>query len=336
MRFGPVPLDAAAGAVLAHAVPLPGGRLKKGHVLRDGDLAALAAAGLSEVIVARLEPGDVAEDAAALRLARALVPEPEAAGLRLEAPFTGRVNIRATGPGVVALDAAAIGRLNAVDPMITLATVPAWQRVTEGTMVGTVKIISYAVREAALAAACVAGAASMRRLPPVVEVADLVVTETAPGAAAAEERALRAVRDRVTRLGITLGATRVVAHRTEAVAAAIRDSGAGMVLILTGSATSDIDDVVPAGLRAAGGEVIRFGMPVDPGNLLVLGRQGGRPVIGLPGCARSPALNGADWVLERLACGVAVSAEDIAAMGVGGLLKEIPTRPQPRDRARPA
>jgi molybdenum cofactor cytidylyltransferase len=54
-------------------------------------------------------------------------------------------------------------------------------------------------------------------------------------------------------------------------------------------------------------------------------------VIGLPGCARSPALNGADWVLERLACGLALTDDDIAAMGVGGLLKEIPIRPQPRE-----
>jgi molybdenum cofactor cytidylyltransferase len=332
MRFGPVPLGEAEGAVLAHSVQVAGGRLRKGHVLRAEDMPALAEAGLAEVIVARLEPGDIAEDLAAERLARALVPDPAAAGLRLEAPFAGRVNIRATGPGVVALDAAAIGRLNAVDPMITLATVPDWQRVTDGTMVGTVKIIAYAVSEAALEAACAAGAGAMRRLPPVVADADLIVTETAPGAAAAEDRALRAVWERVDRLGIARGATRVVPHRADAVAAAIGDSGAGMVLILTGSATSDIDDVVPAGLRAAGGEVTRFGMPVDPGNLLVLGRQGGRPVIGLPGCARAPALNGADWVLERVACGVEVTAADIAAMGVGGLLKEIPTRPQPRDR----
>jgi molybdenum cofactor cytidylyltransferase len=72
-------------------------------------------------------------------------------------------------------------------------------------------------------------------------------------------------------------------------------------------------------------------MPVDPGNLLFHGHQGGRPVIGLPGCARSPALNGADWVLERLACGIDLTDADIAAMGVGGLLKEIPIRPQARE-----
>jgi molybdenum cofactor cytidylyltransferase len=77
--------------------------------------------------------------------------------------------------------------------------------------------------------------------------------------------------------------------------------------------------------------VFRFGMPVDPGNLLFHGRQAGRPVIGLPGCARSPALNGADWVLERYACGLDVSDRDVAAMGVGGLLKEIGLRPQLRE-----
>jgi molybdenum cofactor cytidylyltransferase len=125
-----------------------------------------------------------------------------------------------------------------------------------------------------------------------------------------------------------------VAHRTGAVAEALAASHSDLVLILTGSATSDISDVVPSAIGEAGGAVERFGMPVDPGNLLVLGRIGARPVIGLPGCARSPALNGADWVLERVACGVAVTSADIAAMGVGGLLKEIPTRPQPRDRRR--
>ena len=102
------------------------------------------------------------------------------------------------------------------------------------------------------------------------------------------------------------------------------------MLILTASATSDEHDVGPAALLAAGGQLIRFGMPVDPGNLLFVGRLGHKTVVGLPGCARSPALNGADWVLERIASGIQVSDRDIAAMGVGGLLKEISTRPQPR------
>ena len=109
-----------------------------------------------------------------------------------------------------------------------------------------------------------------------------------------------------------------------------------LFMVLTGAATSDLHDVAPEAVRAAGGTVARFGMPVDPGNLLFHGRLGARPVIGLPGCARSPALNGADWVLERIACGLEVTDDDIAGMGVGGLLKEIPIRPAPREGRRQA
>src|SRR3979490_3496398 len=71
-------------------------------------------------------------------------------------------------------------------------------------------------------------------------------------------------------------------------------------------------------------------MPVDPGNLLLVAAARGRPVLGAPGCARSPKENGFDWILMRLLAGLPVTRRDITGMGVGGLLMEIVTRPQPR------
>ncbi|MFP4238852.1 MAG: molybdopterin-binding protein [Rhodosalinus sp.] len=330
MKFGPVPLAEAEGALLAHSVRLASGKLKKGQALGRGDLDALAAEGHAEVIVARLEPGDVDENAAAARLAEALVPDQGAAGLRLTAPFTGRVNLIAEGPGVVVMDSDRLHALNAVHPMITLATVPPFQQMAGGGMVGTVKIISYAVPGDALAAACDAARGAVRLASPVLRDATLIVTKIPGGAG---EKGVPAIAARLAALGTAMHGPVTVPHRTELLAQAVRQAAGDLVLILTGSATSDPADVAPEAVRQAGGHVDRFGMPVDPGNLLFLGAQGGRPVIGLPGCARSPALNGADWVLARVACGIAVTGADIAAMGVGGLLKEIPTRPQPR-RAR--
>lgn len=330
MKFGPVPIAEAEGAILAHSELVGGRKLRKGRKLEAADITAMAGAGLTEVTVARLEPGDVHEDAAATRLAQAILGKnPAALGLRASRAATGRVNLYSDLRGVAEIDPARVDALNAVDPMITLATVPRWQFMGPGGMVATVKIISYAVPEAALARAEAVAGGAMRMRPVVHGSARLIQTAVDTDDAA---KGHKAIHSRLEALGIPMGEKTVVPHQEDAIAAALAASAEDMLLILTGSATSDLHDTAPEAVRRAGGRVIHFGMPVDPGNLLFLGELAGRPVIGLPGCARSPARNGADWVLERVACGVDVTGADIAAMGVGGLLKEIPSRPQPRER----
>ena len=328
MIFGAVPVAEALGAILAHSMGTEAGRVAKGTVLTLAHLEALAAAGHARITVARLEPGDVEENDAATRLARSITPDPAALGLRVSKAGAGRVNLYATGPGVVAVRAQSVAALNAVDPAITLATVPALQRTDAGRMVATIKIISYAVNMDDLDRAGQAGARALRVLAPRYASATLIESRVTARAPSAKGREALAVR--LERLGLDLSDRVVTGHDADAIAGALKDAPGEVLFILGASATSDARDVAPEGLRRAGGQVSAFGMPVDPGNLLFFGWLGDKPVIGLPGCARSPALNGADWVLERLICGVELTAQDIAAMGVGGLLKEIPTRPMPR------
>ncbi|WP_171123163.1 MULTISPECIES: molybdopterin-binding protein [unclassified Ruegeria] len=328
MKFGPIPVADANGAILAHSVKVGENKLRKGIVLAPEHLDQLTAAGHTSVTVARLEPGDCHEDDAAQMLADSLAPDPGAVGLRVTSPFTGRVNLLADGPGVVVLDVDALEEFNRVNPMISVATVPQYQQMSEGGMVATIKIISYAVPGADVLHASRLAKASIRLVQPTLKTAGLVVTDIPGGPS--NEKGIAAIRNRVETLGMQLTDVRIVPHSPEPLAEAIAAMSGDLVMILTGSATSDAYDVAPQAVRAAGGQVDRFGMPVDPGNLLFLGSLESRPVIGLPGCARSPALNGADWVLSRVACGVETTGVDIAGMGVGGLLKEIPTRPQPR------
>ncbi len=331
MKFGIVAVHDALGGILAHSVQVGARRLRKGLFLSQNEIDGLLGAGLKEVTVARLECGDLDENEAAMVLAEALVPDPKKSHLELTAPFTGRVNLVANRPGVAVMDVDALIALNAVNAMITLATVPPFQQVGAGQMVGTVKIISYGVTRTDVVAAAKASEAAIWLAPVVLRTASLIITDIPGGPG---DKGQRAVAARVEALGMLLVETQIVAHQTDALARAIAKSTGELVLILTGSATSDLYDVAPEALRCAGGHVERFGMPVDPGNLLFLGHLSGKPVIGLPGCAKSPALNGADWILARIACGIDVSHEDIAKMGVGGLLKEIPTRPMPRERRR--
>jgi molybdenum cofactor cytidylyltransferase len=332
MKFGARPVSAAEGAILAHSVSVRDGRLRKGVTLTAEHLERLSVAGITEVVVAQLELGDLHEDKAARRLAAALVPNPERAHLKVTDAFTGRVNLLAAGPGVVELDVAAIERFNLIHPMITVATVPPFQQMSAGGMVATIKVISYAVSEKDVAAACAAALGAIRLRPPIYETAGLVISDIPGGPS--NDKGIRSITARIEGLGMSMADIQITNHDPQALSDAVQQIDGDFVMILTGSATSDPEDVAPSAVRLAGGQVERFGMPVDPGNLLFIGTLGARPIIGLPGCARAPALNGADWVLSRIACGLTVRDRDIAAMGVGGLLKEIPTRPQPRARKR--
>jgi molybdenum cofactor cytidylyltransferase len=330
MKFGPVPVAQAMGAILAHSVKLPGGPLRKGIVLGAAEVAALQASGRAQVIVARLDPTDLHEDAAAGQIAQAMLPNGAGQGLRGSVAATGRVNLYALNAGVLAVDVAAVTALNRINPMITLACLRPWARVAAGTMVATVKIISYGVDHADVSRTCAVIGPALRIMPPIFQTASLIET-VVDSAADPGPKGRSALVARLGRLGVKLSPRQIVPHETDAVARAVADAPGEVIFVLTASATSDPMDVGPQGVRDAGGQVAQFGIPVDPGNLLFLGTLGQKPVIGLPGCARSPALNGADWVLERVICGVPVTPNDLAAMGVGGLLKESAARGRLRD-----
>ena len=321
-----MPLAAAHGALLAHGQTIGRVRWAKGRVLSDADLAEAAAAGLASLTVARLDPGDVAEADAAQVLGRALAGDNIAA----RAPVHGRVNLSANLAGVLVVDDAAIDAVNRVDEALTLGTLAPFTRVAAGDLVATVKVIPYAVAGTTLARA-VADVVPLRVAAFGAVAVDLIHTLLPGTTAKAVANAERVTRDRLARLGAAVASSTTCAHRVDALAPLLaQPTAAAMTLVAGASATVDRGDVVPASIVAAGGVVDRLGMPVDPGNLLCLGRVGARAVIGLPGCARSPRRNGFDWVLERLVAGLPVSGDDIAAMGVGGLLPETP-RPTPRD-----
>ncbi len=148
------------------------------------------------------------------------------------------------------------------------------------------------------------------------------------------DKTLRVTAERLAPAGAAIVAERRVPHEEAPLARAIEavlKDGAELVIVFGASAIADRRDVIPAALEAIGGRIEGFGMPVDPGNLLLIGSAAGHAVIGAPGCARSPKENGFDWVLMRLLAGLEVPREDITGMGVGGLLMEIVTRPLPRE-----
>ena len=149
MKFGPVPPRDAEGATAVHTIRQGTLVLKKGTLIGPAEVAALEAAGIKDIVVARLEPGDVSEDKAAAAIAEAVAGQ----GVHVDRAFTGRCNLFAEAPGVLVVEREAIDPLNRIDEAITFATLPAFKPVVEGEMIATVKIIPFATSETALKSA---------------------------------------------------------------------------------------------------------------------------------------------------------------------------------------
>ncbi len=330
MKFGPLPLDQAVGAVVAHALRHGDIVLKKGIIVTGEHINRLKAAGISEIVVALAEPGDVGENEAAERLAVAVAGP----AVRVEAPFTGRSNLFAEAAGVLVIDRARIDVANAISEAITIATLEPMKKVGLGEMIATVKMIPFSVPEVDLGTAIKVAERTIS-VAPFTPRRVGVISTLLPGLKPSVVNKTLDVLDH--RLGALGPSRRVhdvrVPHEMSALKEALAllaGQGTDVIIVFGASAISDRRDVIPAAIEAAGGRVEHLGMPVDPGNLLLIGELAGVPVIGAPGCARSPTENGFDWVLQRLCAGLAVTRTDIQRMGVGGLLMEIISRPQPR------
>jgi len=336
MIFGRLKLENAEGAILAHAVDAePLGILKKGTVLDTAMLDALKKAGHLSVLAAKLEDGDIPEDTAAHEIAKTLA----GSNVSVRAPFTGRSNLMSEQNGIALLNRDLINKINTIDPSITVASVKNFEKIESGQMLATIKIIPFSSPEEyvnkAIGFAELADRSLVSIAPFLRKKIGVISTQLPSTPEKLIHKSEKILLDRLQRCDNEITFRQTVPHHENDVAIVLDKLSrkqCDLILIFGASAITDVRDVIPTAIKEAGGEIEHFGMPVDPGNLLLLGKLKDCTVVGLPGCTRSPKLNGFDWVLERLLADVEVTPSDIMAMGEGGLLKEISSRPQPRDK----
>ncbi len=340
MKFGPVPLDHAAGKILGHNIARPDGRrlLRKGKPLTREDVEALRAIGRASVYVAELGPDDVGEDAAARRVAEAVTGP----GLRLSGSASGRANLLATTLGVLRVDVERLARINDCEG-VTLATLATNSPVQPRQMAATVKVIPFAVPEAIVhAAEHIASGVPLLRVDELASQRVALIFSGSPSIQDKLTADFKPLNERVEALGSRIISADYVPLEDESGEAALVEvlqrvdkAGARLIVLAGETATMDRHDIVPRAIERAGGEVEVLGAPVDPGNLLLLGYLGDVPVLGAPGCARSRKINVIDWVLPRLLAGDRLTRRDILALGHGGLLEDAPERPMPRGELSP-
>ncbi len=332
MRFERMPVAQSEGAILAGSLEVLGRKWKKGRVLSRFDVEILQDQSVETVVVAKLDEKDVDEDRAAEAIARVIAGK----GVELRPAATGRCNLYAKQRGLLWLRDDRIHQINMVDEAFTVATLPSYSSVYVGRLLVSVKVIPFAVGRDLLDD-CITVA--KHGLPPINVLAyqqlsiGLIQTRTEGFKSSLLEKGERMLRNRAEQFGSDIKFSDVCDHHEKQVAklvGAYADKDLDLILLLGASAIQDRNDVIPKGIIDAGGRIEHFGIPVDPGNLLLMAKLGKTKVLGLPGCVRSPKRNGFDFVFERLAAGLEILPEDVMKMGIGGILTEPSRRPERR------
>jgi molybdenum cofactor cytidylyltransferase len=334
MKFGPIPIDEAENAVLAHKLLDSNGNrlLNKGHTLIADDIELLRSQGHSEVIVARPDEHDVHENEAARRVGDVISGD----SIRVNASGFGRANLMTTVRGTLRVNAEVLARLNNIHDGITISTLQQHTLVDSAKLAALVKIVPFFVPEGRIKDLEYIA----RESAPIISVRPLKagrVVLIISGPDSAREQLIAdfhpPVKQRIEFLGSELRPPIYVSHTEDAIADALTlNSDADLILVASVSAIIDIEDVVPSALQLAGGSVTQHGVPVDPGTLLMMGYLGDVPIVGAPGCIKSTKTNVIDHILPRLLAGERLTRVDLVAMGHGGLLKDIADRPMPRDK----
>lgn len=345
MKFSSVPLAHAEGKILGHNIAGPDGHrlLRKGKPLAADDLQTLSAIGRDTVYVAELEPDDVGENDAARRVAQAI----GGTHLWTVGPSAGRLNLLAETLGLLRVDVERLNQLNACEG-ITVATRWTNSPVHPKDMVATVNVIPYALPEKTIRRAELIAAKTGTPIISVDMLTPCAVSMIFSGSPSLQEKLnadFAPLRDRIETLGATITQTAYIPLEDERGETMLAETlcqhyhaGVGLIVLAGETAIMDRQDIVPRAVERAGGHVEVVGVPVDPGNLLMLGylhdAQGYRaiPVLGAPGCARSKNINLVDWVLPRLLAGDQLTQHDFISLGHGGLLEDTPQRPMPRER----
>lgn len=322
-----VPVEEAVGLPLAHDITeiVPGKHkgpaFRRGHVVRAEDIPKLLDVGKVHLYIMELEEGELHEEDAARRLAKAAA----GANIRLTEPVEGRVNLVAEIAGLLKVDADLLGRFNGVGDLI-MATLPSDRYVKQGDVLAGTRTIPVVVSEE-----LVRKAEAVCREKPMVTILPifsrrihLIVTGSEVFTGRIKDGFEPVVRRKVGEMGSELEAVKLAPDDPVKIAAHIKDShqaGAELILV-SGGMSVDPDDLTPAGIRQSGANVECHGFPVLPGSMFLIAYLKETPILGLSGCVLHDPVSAFDLLLPRLLAGERVSRSDIVALGHGGLQKK--------------
>ena len=322
-----IPVEEAVGLPLAHDITeiVPGKHkgpaFRRGHLIRQEDVAKLLDVGKANIYVMELENDELHEEDAARRLAKAAAGD----NLELTDPSEGRINLVAKIPGLLRVDADLLCRMNSLGDLM-LATLPTNWYVKKGTVVAGTRTIPVVVKEELIqrAEALCKEKPIVTLLPMPPKRVHLVVTGSEVFTGRIKDGFEPVVSRKVGEMGSSVESVKIAPDDPDVIAGHIKDAkraGADVILV-SGGMSVDPDDKTPEGIRRSGAKVETHGFPVLPGSMFLMAYIDQTPVMGLSGCVLHDPFTAFDALLPRLLAGVKITRAEIMAMGHGGLRRK--------------
>jgi hypothetical protein len=321
-----IPLDQAVGKLLAHDITeirpgqFKGPAFRKGYVVRKEDLPHLRRLGKEHLFVLNLKEGELHEDEAAMRLARALAGP----GIAVEEkPSEGKISLRAAHRGLLCVDVQALTEFNLI-PDVTCSSRKGNSVVEAGDLVAATRAIPLIVKETRVGQAVkiakdAGGVFSVKRFS--APETGLIITGNEVYHGRIEDKFAPLIRKKLEVFGCRLRETLFTPDVKSEIIKGIRrflENALGLILV-AGGMSVDPDDVSRAAIVEAGAKDIVYGTPVLPGAMFLYGHFGETPVLGLPACILFHNATVFDVLLPRVLAGERITRGDLAAMSHGGL-----------------
>jgi len=322
-----IPVAEAVGYALCHDITriVPGQvqepAFKRGHVIRPEDIPVLLSLGKDHIYVWEPQEGMVHEDDAATRIARAAAGR----GIALSEPSEGKVELKAEHPGVLRVDVEALRRVNSVDQVTLVTRRDHTPVLHSGDQVASARVIPLVIAEAKVRAAeeiCAAAGGILRVAPFVLRKVGVVVTGSEVYYGRIPDGFGPVLREKFGALGCDVIGVEYApddqARIVEAIHAMARRGAE--VIVATGGMSVDPDDRTPGAIKAAGAQIVSYGVPMLPGNMFLVAYLGAIPLLGLPGCVMFKETTAFDYLVPRVLTGERIARSDLIELGHGGLL----------------
>lgn len=320
-----IKVEDAVGSVLAHdltkIVPgeFKGAAFKKGHIIKQEDIIELKSMGKNHIHVLELGEGEIHEDDAAIRIAKAVAGE----GFILEGPSEGKVNIKATERGLLKINTNLLEEINDID-LIMLATLHNNTLVEGNKVVAGTRIIPLTIKEKEIdkiESICreKGKVVTIKKLLPLK--VGILVTGTEVYEGRIKDKFGPVLEEKVRIYGGQWIETVYAPDDTDEIKQALRgliDKGAEIILT-SGGMSVDADDVTPTAIEEISDQVVTYGSPVLPGAMFMLAYKDQTAILGVPACGMYHRITVLDLVFPRVLTGEVLTRKDITSLAHGGL-----------------